>query len=115
MTTDRAQRESAFTPGLTCGQVAQRMLDRLVERASERTDEPIDESDVYAVEELRAKEYMIAGGGPTAYVTFVLDADGEVDLAVLDYVEGDGRAQATLTGHWAERLYEAFREAERDS
>jgi hypothetical protein len=108
----KASEQSSFHAGYTCQQVANWKLAQLIRR-TRGEDEPIDSSDIYATERLRAVEYLVEGNGPTTTITFIVRSSGDVDFAVLDYVEGSGRAQAITDGMVAAELYEAFKAAER--
>ena len=59
---------------------------------------------------LTAHRFTLGVGGPGADLTFVVDGDGDIDYAVLDYIEPDGRAQHVLTGHYLTSLFTALRE-----
>lgn len=108
---DTTARRSSYEPNHTIGEVAQRWLVSVADKV--RAGE-LDRSDLYGVERVSAVRYVLASGGPGCDITFVLRGT-DVDYAVLDYVEPNGRAQATVSGMVAEDLYEAFKAAERSS
>lgn len=60
----------------------------------------------------KAVRYGLAVGGPGCDITFVFDADGEIDYAVIDYHEGGPRAFRVIADADAEALYEAMRDAD---
>jgi hypothetical protein len=105
---ERAGRESDYHRGRTAAEVAQEWVDGLV---ATMDGGGFGSGDVYDEATLRARRFMLAGGGPGCDITFVLDPQGRVEYAVLDYFEPDARALVTLTGRVAERLYEALEAA----
>lgn len=44
----------------------------------------------------KAERYMVCGNGPTAYLYFIFDDDGDIDHAYLEFSTGDGRTVHSL-------------------
>lgn len=67
-------------------------------------------TDAYDKQNFIHQQYMISGGGPSAYVHFVIRIDGQVDHAYLEYVEGSGRAIVGFSHTEAAQLYQAMKD-----
>jgi hypothetical protein len=102
----RRSRRSGYRDDRTVQEVADEWAADLVDGAA---DGSLDAESHYGEVSLRAERFVLAGGGPGVDITFVLDSDGEVDYAVLDYVEMGARAQAVLLYSDAEVVYAALR------
>jgi hypothetical protein len=63
----------------------------------------------YATENRRLVRFMIAGNGPTAYACFLMEDDGEIRNAYVEYSEGDGHAYAPIPWDKQAPLYAALR------
>lgn len=100
-------RESGHEPGMTIQQVAEKWAADLIKdmRAGE-----VDEGRVYGATTYRAVEFVLAGGGPGATITFLLDGDEDVHDAFYTYMESGGFATVSLDELTAAELYSAFGE-----
>lgn len=66
-------------------------------------------SEVYGKSVGRVEEFMIAGNGPSAWLCFVLDADGDLHYAYLRYVAAGEPALVHLGQYDGEELYKAVK------
>jgi hypothetical protein len=73
----------------------------------ERVDELGDGSNVY--DRRTCESYMIAGGGPTAWVTFELEAGGEIRDAKLEHYWGGDESTAEVPEDAREHLLRRLR------
>lgn len=71
-------------------------------------DGELDESCSYAFEARTVRSYMLGGGGPTTWIHFVTNSDGEVDHAYLEYVSASGTGIALVPDYISERLLDAL-------
>lgn len=94
---------------------AVRMTQNLIERAVRHNDQrqPNPDfdvrSEVYGKTVGRVEQYMIAGNGPTAYVCFVFDEDGDLDHAYLHYASSGDSAVVLLGQFDGEDLHKQMR------
>lgn len=71
--------------------------------------EDFDNGDVndeyhYGKSNYRSVAYTLAGGGPGAQLFFVIDHEGELDHAYIDYVESSGQQTVRIPDWYAEQL-----------
>lgn len=104
-----SQIASGYRSGVSLQDEAQSMLVDLVEQLEAGT------VDHYGRDRYQAVQYTIAGGGPGADVTFILDSDGDPREAFLTYMEPDGKACVPLPDWAMVKLYKAYRAFDRRS
>jgi hypothetical protein len=66
-------------------------------------------AEVYARARLRTEMFMVAGNGPTEWVCFVLDDDGDIHHAYFLYCSASGSSTIVLGQFDAEDLYKLMR------
>lgn len=107
----RAQNTSSYDAPKTAQQVADGWAQDLIEQAQSGE---ISKESPYSEQKFKAVQYLVAGGGPTCEVTFVLDTDGDVEFATIGYYDADGAAYSTLHPTDAQPLWEAFQRRPRE-
>ena len=96
---------SGIHPTMTIQQVADAGVKDLLARL--RLSD-LDRSDNYAEKALTATEYMVAGGGPAAWVTVLRDENDEVVGGYYRYAEWSGTAMSLLESDVAEDIERAL-------
>jgi len=67
-----------------------------------------NEVEHYGVDKYQAMRFMLAGNGPTVFITFLVDDDGDMRSAFLSYSSAPATAHVEIPQSAAEDLFEAL-------
>lgn len=104
-----ARTQSPQQPDRTLQDEADRWADDLYSAVDVWPPE-ISEEDAHTVTAAGATQVMLANGGPSVWITFIMDQFGPpstVDFAVVEYSYGES-AYAVINGSHAQRLHDVL-------
>ena len=78
-------------------------------------DQRITRADIYDTQPVIGTRYMIGGGGPTSHAVVMPDQDGAPMVLIEVTLHSSERALRSIHGRVAQRIAEAFQNAQLDS